>query len=83
MNEHNNRVSIKELSKNYNDLKALDKISFDIPSKSIFALLGPNGSGKSTLIKVLSKLIKKWDGDIFYNGESIKSNNNCNASYAR
>ena len=76
MNEHNNRVSIKELSKNYNDLKALDKISFDIPSKSIFALLGPNGSGKSTLIKVLSKLVKKWDGDIFYNGESIKSNNN-------
>ena len=66
----------KELSKNYNDLKALDKISFDIPSKSIFALLGPNGSGKSTLIKVLSKLIKEWDGDIFYNGESIKSNNN-------
>ena len=76
MNEHNNRVSIKELSKNYNNLKALDKISFDIPSKSIFALLGPNGSGKSTLIKVLSKLIKEWDGDIFYNGESIKSNNN-------
>ena len=76
MNEHNNRVSIRELSKNYNDLKALDKISFDIPSKSIFALLGPNGSGKSTLIKVLSKLIKEWDGDIFYNGESIKSNNN-------
>ena len=76
MNENNNRVSIKELSKNYNDLKALDKISFDIPSKSIFALLGPNGSGKSTLIKVLSKLIKEWDGDIFYNGESIKSNNN-------
>lgn len=76
MNEHNNRVSIKELSKNYNDLKALDKISFDIPPKSIFALLGPNGSGKSTLIKVLSKLIKEWDGDIFYNGESIKSNNN-------
>ena len=76
MNEHNNRVSIKELSKNYNDLKALDKISFDIPSKSIFALLGPNGSGKSTLIKVLSKLIKEWDGDIFYNGESIKSYNN-------
>ena len=76
MNEHNNRVSIKELSKNYNDLKALDKISFDIPSKSIFALLGPNGSGKSTLIKVLSKLIKEWDGDIFYNEESIKSNNN-------
>ena len=76
MNEHNNRVSIRKLSKNYNDLKALDKISFDIPSKSIFALLGPNGSGKSTLIKVLSKLIKKWDGDIFYNGESIKSNNN-------
>ena len=76
MNEHNNRVSIRKLSKNYNDLKALDKISFDIPSKSIFALLGPNGSGKSTLIKVLSKLIKEWDGDIFYNEESIKSNNN-------
>ena len=76
MNEHNNRVSIRKLSKNYNDLKALDKISFDIPSKSSFALLGPNGSGKSTLIKVLSKLIKEWDGDIFYNGESIKSNNN-------
>lgn len=75
MDEQSKRLSIKGLSKNYNELKALDKVSFDIPSQSIFALLGPNGSGKSTLIKILSKLVKEWNGDIYFDGKSIRSSN--------
>ncbi len=70
-----NLLSISGLTKNYNQTKALKDISFDIPNKSIFALLGPNGSGKSTIIKILSGLITDWAGDIFHVGQSIKFSN--------
>jgi len=69
-------LSISGLTKKYNQTKALENISFDIPNKSIFALLGPNGSGKSTIIKILSRLTTDWTGDIFHNGQSIKLSNN-------
>ena len=54
---------------------ALDDISLEIPTNSIFGLLGPNGSGKSTLMRILAGLIKSWDGfinikDKSYNSES-------------
>ena len=54
---------------------ALDDISLEIPTNSIFGLLGPNGSGKSTLMRILAGLIKSWDGSIhiknkIYNSES-------------
>ena len=67
-----NLLSISGLTKKYNQTKAIEDISFDIPDKSIFALLGPNGSGKSTIIKILSRLTTDWKGDIQYNGQSIK-----------
>ena len=68
-------LSISGLTKKYNETKAIEDISFDIPDKSIFALLGPNGSGKSTIIKILSRLTSDWTGDILYNGQSIKEDN--------
>ena len=52
-----NIVEIKNLSKQFGTISALDKVSIDIPSKSIFGILGPNGSGKSTLMRIVSGLI--------------------------
>ena len=76
MNSNKDRILIDGLSKSYKSIKALDKISFQIPEGSIFALLGPNGSGKSTLIKILARLIRDWEGSILYNGDTIRGNNN-------
>ena len=70
-----NILEIKNLSKQFGTISALDKVSIDIPSNSIFGILGPNGSGKSTLMRIISGLIKKWDGEIKILGEYVHSSN--------
>ena len=52
---------------------ALDDISLEIPTNSVFGLLGPNGSGKSTLMRILAGLIKSWDGSIHIKDKSYNS----------
>ena len=52
---------------------ALDDVSLEIPTNSIFGLLGPNGSGKSTLMRILAGLIKSWDGSIHIKDKSYNS----------
>ena len=59
----------KEVSKHFQNIKALDGISLDIPLNSIFGLLGPNGSGKSTLMRILAGLIQSWDGTLNVGGK--------------
>lgn len=63
-------VEVKELSKNYGRLRALDKLNFNIYSGEIFGLLGPNGAGKSTFISILTTLLKPSSGDILIKGFS-------------
>lgn len=63
-----NIIEINSLSKFYNDFKALDNITLSIPKGKIVGLLGPNGSGKTTLIKILSCLLKQYEGEIKING---------------
>ena len=75
MNQPPSVLSFSRIKKKYNNLIALNDVSFEIPNKSVFAILGPNGSGKSTLIKILAGLITSWDGNIFYRGNSIKNKN--------
>jgi ABC-type multidrug transport system ATPase subunit len=59
-----NVVSIKELSKRFGRIQALKKVSFDIPSNSIFGLLGPNGAGKTTLLSIIADFLKADAGTI-------------------
>ncbi len=59
-----NVISIKNLSKSYGEIKALDNISIDIKSKTIFGLVGPDGAGKSTLIRILCGLLKPDSGEV-------------------
>jgi ABC-type multidrug transport system ATPase subunit len=62
-------LSINNLSKNYKSIKALDKVSFDVPPKTVFGILGPNGSGKTTLLGIVMDILKvsggsyKWAGN--------------------
>jgi len=50
-------IEIKNISKTFKNIKALDNVSLDIHQNEIFALLGSNGSGKTTLLRIISTLL--------------------------
>jgi len=60
-------VAIKNISKRYKDLLAVNNISFDINQGEIFGYIGPNGAGKTTTIKMMVGLLKQTNGNIFIN----------------
>ena len=72
--KNNELIKLNGILKTFGNSKALDNVSFSIPKNSIFGLLGPNGSGKSTLMRILSGLIIKWSGEIFFENQNIKLN---------
>jgi ABC-2 type transport system ATP-binding protein len=55
-------IDMKNLSKNYGDLKAVNNFSLSIKEGELFGLLGPNGSGKTTTVKMLTGQIKPTKG---------------------
>jgi ABC-2 type transport system ATP-binding protein len=57
-------VSIKEVTKNFGDLTAVDKMTLNIEEGEIFGLLGPNGAGKSTAINMITSLLFSDKGKI-------------------
>jgi ABC-2 type transport system ATP-binding protein len=64
-------VKVENLSKTFGNLKAVDKISFEIEEGEIFGLLGPNGAGKTTTINMLTTLLKPTSGDAHVCGYNI------------
>lgn len=67
-------ISIKNLTKKYNSLTAVDNISLEIKKGEIFGFLGPNGAGKTTTIRIMAGIIKPNTGDVFIDGASILEN---------
>lgn len=61
-------VQIKNISKKYKDILALNDVSFDINKGEIFGYIGPNGAGKTTTIKILVGLLNKTSGRVTING---------------
>ncbi|MBN1802588.1 MAG: ABC transporter ATP-binding protein [Candidatus Lokiarchaeota archaeon] len=57
-------VVVKNLKKYFEDVKAVDDISFEVNSGEVFGLLGPNGAGKTTTIKLLLGLLAPDEGDV-------------------
>lgn len=64
-------IEIKNVSKLFGSLRAIDDISMAVEEKSLTILIGPNGSGKTTLINVISGLYKPDTGNVFYFGKDI------------
>ena len=62
-----NLISIKNVSKEFGEHKALNNVSLEIEKGEIFALLGPNGAGKTTLISAICGLCRQSSGDITVN----------------
>ncbi len=64
-------LEIKNISKHFTGVKALDDVSFNIVKGSCHCLVGENGAGKSTLIKILTGAHPKTSGTILYNGKEF------------
>ncbi len=61
-------ISVRDLTKSFGEIKAVQGISFEVRAGEIFAFLGPNGAGKTTTIKMLTTLLKPTSGQIRLNG---------------
>ena len=65
-------VSVKNLSKSFPGVKALDKVHFDLRAGEVHALMGENGAGKSTLMKILAGVYQKDVGEMLLDGLSVE-----------
>ena len=64
-------LDIRNVSKSFGQLRAVDDISLEVYPGEIFALLGPNGAGKTTLIGCISGLIQRFSGSITVDGFDV------------
>jgi len=59
-------IEVKDLSKTYGSLTAVDHVSFTVEQGALFAFLGPNGAGKSTTISMLTTILAPVSGQVAY-----------------
>lgn len=71
-----NIIEVKNLVKKYDNLVAVDGISFEVKEGEIFGLLGPNGAGKTTTLEIMETLRDKTSGDITVCGLSLDKSPN-------
>lgn len=64
-------ITIKNLTKKYKHVTALNNVNLDVKDGELYGLLGVNGAGKSTLIKILCGLTKKTSGEVIVNGYDL------------
>jgi ABC-2 type transport system ATP-binding protein len=67
-----NVIEVTKLRKNYNELTAVDRISFEVEEGEVFGFLGPNGAGKTTTVRMLTGIIKPTSGRISIMGFGIE-----------
>jgi ABC-2 type transport system ATP-binding protein len=67
-------LEVRNLTKRYSAIPAVQNVSFNIQPGQILGYLGPNGSGKSTTVKMLTGLLEPSDGGIFFRGENVLKN---------
>ena len=67
-------VSVRQLRVSYGGVHAVKGISFEIPRGEVFGFIGPNGAGKSSTFKVLSTLLRDYQGTAHINGINVAEN---------
>lgn len=67
------RLELRNVSKSFGEVKALEKINFQLGQNEIVGLLGDNGAGKSTLIKIITGYYQPTSGEIYFNGKKVEN----------
>ena len=69
-----NAVEVKDLTKSFGTLLAVDHVSFEVKEKEIFGLLGPNGAGKTTSIRMICGMLRPTSGTAVIEGNDVSQN---------
>ena len=64
-------IRLVDINKRYGELQAVDNISLEIPSNTIFGIIGKSGAGKSTLVRLISLLERVDSGEIYYGDSRV------------
>ncbi len=64
-------LKIKNITKHFGGVKAVDGVSFSVRERQIKALVGPNGAGKTTLFNIVTGLYKADSGEIIFKGKNL------------
>jgi len=68
-------LQVNNLIKEFDGLKAIDNLSFDLQEGMITALIGPNGAGKTTAFNMFTGFLRPDNGDVYFKGKRITSLN--------
>ncbi|MCP4629095.1 MAG: ABC transporter ATP-binding protein [bacterium] len=66
-------LQIKEITKSFGGITALNRVSFDVSEGEILGIIGPNGSGKTTVVNCITGFIKKTSGKVLFRGKDISN----------
>jgi len=67
-------IEVNNISKSFDDIKALDDVTAKIQEGQVFGLIGTNGAGKSTFLRILCGVLKPDQGSVVIDGEDIYEN---------
>jgi ribose transport system ATP-binding protein len=65
-------LELKNISKRFSNIQALDSVNFDLRPGETHALVGENGAGKSTLMRILAGIYNEYDGDYLLDGQAVR-----------
>ena len=65
-------IEFKDVGKSYGSVRALDGVSFRIERGSVFGFIGPNGAGKTTSIKILTGMVREYEGSVLIDGKPLE-----------
>lgn len=67
-------IEVREVSKRFDEVQALDRLTMTVPKGTVYGLVGPNGAGKSTLIRHLVGILRQDSGEIRIDGREVFEN---------
>ena len=67
-------LKVRNVTKTFGTVKALDSLSLNVPKGSVYGLVGPNGAGKSTVIRVITGVYQPDEGCVVMDGQQVFEN---------
>lgn len=74
-------LKVENVSKAYSNHLALDNVSLEVPTGTIYGLLGPNGAGKTTLIRIINHITAPDSGEVIFDGHTLNAKDVAHIGY--
>ena len=68
-----NRLELRNVSKSFGEVRALQDVDFHLGQNEVVGLLGDNGAGKSTLIKIITGYYQPTSGELLFNDQHVEN----------